>query len=59
MPVKLIAVDMDGTFLNSEKKYDKARFLKPSREDHLQRQFLRTRVGQRASDNANFPPGNR
>ncbi len=27
MPVKLIAVDMDGTFLNSEKKYDKARFL--------------------------------
>lgn len=28
MPVKLIAVDMDGTFLNSEKKYNKARFLK-------------------------------
>ncbi len=27
MPVKLIAVDMDGTFLNSEKKYNKARFL--------------------------------
>ncbi|WP_130804853.1 Cof-type HAD-IIB family hydrolase [Acinetobacter ihumii] len=27
MPVKLIAVDMDGTFLNSEKKYNRARFL--------------------------------
>lgn len=27
MPVKLIAVDMDGTFLNGEKKYNKQRFL--------------------------------
>lgn len=27
MPVKLIAVDMDGTFLNSQKKYNKSRFL--------------------------------
>ena len=27
MPVKLIAVDMDGTFLNSEKKYNRTRFL--------------------------------
>lgn len=26
-PIKLIAVDMDGTFLNDEKQYDKARFL--------------------------------
>lgn len=27
MPVKLIAVDMDGTFLDEDKKYNKARFL--------------------------------
>lgn len=27
MPVKLIAVDMDGTFLNQEKEYNKQRFL--------------------------------
>lgn len=27
MPVKLIAVDMDGTFLNGEKQYNKQRFL--------------------------------
>lgn len=27
MPVKLIAVDMDGTFLNEDKHYNKARFL--------------------------------
>ena len=28
MTVKIIAVDMDGTFLNEEKQYNKARFLK-------------------------------
>lgn len=28
MTVKIIAVDMDGTFLNEDKKYNKARFLK-------------------------------
>ncbi|MPW44011.1 Cof-type HAD-IIB family hydrolase [Acinetobacter guerrae] len=28
MPIKLIAVDMDGTFLNSEKKYNSSRFFK-------------------------------
>ena len=28
MTVKMIAVDMDGTFLNEDKKYNKARFLK-------------------------------
>jgi len=28
MTIKLIAVDMDGTFLNSQMKYDKERFLK-------------------------------
>ncbi|WP_314154722.1 HAD hydrolase family protein, partial [Rouxiella badensis] len=27
MSIKLIAVDMDGTFLNDDKAYDKARFL--------------------------------
>jgi FMN hydrolase / 5-amino-6-(5-phospho-D-ribitylamino)uracil phosphatase len=27
MPVKLIAVDMDGTFLSDEKRYNRARFL--------------------------------
>ncbi len=27
MSIKLIAVDMDGTFLNDEKRYDKSRFL--------------------------------
>lgn len=27
MTIKLIAVDMDGTFLNEDKKYNKARFL--------------------------------
>nr|WP_260448985.1 HAD hydrolase family protein [Listeria booriae] len=26
MTIKMIAVDMDGTFLNSEKKYNVARF---------------------------------
>ena len=28
MTVKILAVDMDGTFLNSKKQYNKARFLK-------------------------------
>jgi len=28
MSVKILAVDMDGTFLNSKKQYNKARFLK-------------------------------
>lgn len=28
MPVQLIAVDMDGTFLNAEKRYNKSRFLR-------------------------------
>ncbi|MBK4714806.1 MULTISPECIES: Cof-type HAD-IIB family hydrolase [Tenebrionibacter/Tenebrionicola group] len=27
MPVKMIAVDMDGTFLNDDKRYNRARFL--------------------------------
>lgn len=27
MPIKLIAVDMDGTFLDDEKRYDKTRFM--------------------------------
>ncbi|WP_228139639.1 hypothetical protein, partial [Acinetobacter baumannii] len=26
MTVKILAVDMDGTFLNSKKQYNKARF---------------------------------
>ena len=28
MDIKMIAVDMDGTFLNSEKTYDRTRFEK-------------------------------
>ncbi|MBV6590436.1 HAD hydrolase family protein [Acinetobacter baumannii] len=28
MTVKILAVDMDGTFLNSKKQYNKARFAK-------------------------------
>ncbi|MES9688986.1 HAD hydrolase family protein, partial [Bacillus sp. JJ353] len=32
MSIKLIAVDMDGTFLDDEIKYNKERFMKQYRE---------------------------
>lgn len=32
MSIKLIAVDMDGTFLDDEMKYNKDRFMKQYRE---------------------------